>query len=44
MKSNVSRETLKLYNLQTGRVYRMCFKELNYLIRHFRIRISNEVA
>lgn len=41
---NVSRETLKLYNLQTGRVYRMYFKELNYLIRHFRIRISNEVA
>lgn len=41
---NVSNQTLKLYNLKTQRTYKMYFKELNYLVRHFRIRISNEVA
>lgn len=41
---DVSNQKLKLFNLQTHRVYKMYFKELNYLIRHERIRISNEVA
>ena len=38
------KQILKLYNLKTQRTYKMYFKELNYLVRHMRIRISNEVA
>ena len=41
---NKSQQTLKLFNLKTQRTYKMYFKELNYLVRHMRIRISNEVA
>lgn len=41
---NISKQILKLFNLKTQRIYKMYFKELNYLVRHERIRISNEVA
>lgn len=41
---DVSRETLKIYNLKNGRKYKMYFKEFYYLVNHDRIRLSNEVA
>ena len=41
---DINKDTMNLVNLENGRKYKMYIKEFYYLVRHERIRISNEVA
>lgn len=41
---DINKDTMNLYNLENGRKYKMYLREFYYLVRHKRIRISNEVA
>lgn len=41
---DINKDTMNLYNLETGRKYKMYLREFYYLVRHDRIRISEEVA
>lgn len=41
---DINKDTMNLYNLENGRKYKMYLREFYYLVRHDRIRISEEVA
>ena len=42
--TDINKDTMNLYNLENGRKYKMYLREFYYLVRHDRIRISEEVA
>ena len=41
---DINKDTMNLYNLENGRKYKMYLREFYYLVRHDRIRITEEVA
>lgn len=41
---DINKDTMNLYSLVTGRKYKMNLREFYYLVRHDRIRITEEVA
>ena len=41
---DINKDTMNLYNLETGRKYKMYLREFYDLVRHDRIRITEEVA